>query len=258
MAATILNHHALEGTEELTREGLSDWAIGAACANVIGQSFHDGFMSIPDTLSHVYEIRPVETFLPQLALAQWQGGRLEASGRGPAGAIYYGLAGTPWGIARYSARGEIDEQDLINAPALDLILAGAREMGRAAKRTIQDLHGNYTDAGFSDTALNGAFEAMGKQTLSDDSGVPLHVNCQGRYLIVSPTIYGSALREAHRLWAGTSPIEVRSESRLSGLGLLHPKEETVVQAPPDSSWLVAAPNSAICCLVLGAGARLHG
>jgi len=273
-AAELLNKPPAENDKELVRQGLSDWAISAAFSSVVGQAFYDGFRLTPDSLQGVYDIQAVENFLPQMALSQYQGGRLTVASRGRAESLFYGLGGQPWAISRFTAQAAIDEIDLVNVRALDTLVEGAKEMGRAAKRLIADTlwalvfsnplmpddvvcfdaatHGNYAAAAFSDTALDSAFAALGRQTLTDDEGLPLHVNASGRYLIVSPAIFGPAQRQSHCLWAGLTPIEVRSESRLTTLGFLHPTAEQIVTAPTDSSWLLAAPASTIKCLVLGA------
>ncbi len=216
--------------------------------------------------------------MPQLAISQYEAGRLHKQGTGAAENIYMGLGGQPWAIERYTAMAEIREEDLINSPTVSLQLAASREMGRAAKRAILDLcwslilsnplmgadglpcfdpsHGNYATGGGSalgETALDAGFEALGSQVFLDDEGLPIHVNGRGQILVTAPKVYGLGRRLARHLQLGDAgDLQVRSESRLSTIGIVNPKDENIIVSPSDSAWLLAVPAKTITSLVVGA------
>jgi len=276
MAAEVLGATRYENDHDSVRQGLSNFGVNTAFSGLIGESFHDGYRDSPNTLALIYDVAPIINFLPQLAISQYQGGRLHRQGTGAAEDIYLGLGGQPWAIDRYSAQAAIDEQDLLNSPTISLQLAASREMGRAAKRCVLDLawalllsnpvladevacfdaatHNNYAAAALSEGALDSALESLGGQIFRDDEDAPVHINGRGEVLITAPKVYGLARRLARHLQLGNSgDLEVRSESRLvQSIGIADPKSEMLVASPTDSAWLLAVPARTITCLVIGA------
>jgi hypothetical protein len=128
-----------ENAQQVVRAGLSSASVTTAFSTQVNLAFFDAFRSAPNSLAEIVTIQSVENFLPATAISQWQSGRLTVGGRGGADSFFFGLAGQPWGLARYSTVFSIDEVDIFNSPQIDLATIATKEVARAAKRCVSDL-----------------------------------------------------------------------------------------------------------------------
>jgi hypothetical protein len=91
-------------------------------------------------------------------------------------------------------------------------------------------HSNYATGGGSAltaTTLDTAIGAVGLQHLTDDEGDPIHANLQAKYLMVPPQLVGAGRRAVRNMLCDDDAFEIRQESRLSALGVVNPKTDTI-------------------------------
>jgi hypothetical protein len=91
-----------DDARQVTRAALSSAEVTTAFSAAVNLLFLDAYGRTPNTLADVVTPAMVENFLPATAISLWQSGRLTAAGKSQANSLFFGLAGQPWGIARFS------------------------------------------------------------------------------------------------------------------------------------------------------------
>ncbi len=281
-ALKVCNVELPDSPQEVIRSGLSNANTAAAFTGQVNQFFVDSFREVKNTLLDILSYQDIESFIPGIVLTQYQSGRLEPQGKDPASHFYFGLKGENWGLSRFSTRFVICEEDLVSSVSVDLASVATKEVARAAARTLPDLcyalllsnpkmvadglplfdagHSNYATGSGSALQASGvdapdvldtALAAIGKQVMTDNSGLPIHIGLAPKVLICAPGAYGPGRRFARRLrLQDGADLEVRMESRLSSLGTVDP-QTGVLFCGGDGAWLLASPGKLAASLVVG-------
>jgi hypothetical protein len=271
-----------ESPAGVIRAGLSTAAAIDAFSGLVNLEFFSGFEAVPASHADWTTITSAENFLPAFGLSVLQESRLFQAGKGEAPDATFGLFAEHWGLARYSAQINLDEQDLINAGTVSLSMAAVRALGRAAAMVPGDLvygllmrnpvtardgkaffstdHDNLASGGSSGlqsggtdnaAALDTAMAAVAAQAVADiESGIPIPSFTQPKYLICSPPVYPAARRLARLMVLDDGQdIVCRAEPRMQ-LGVADPSTETTI-AGSNTSWMLASPASIGPSVLLG-------
>ena len=216
-------------------------------------------------------------FLPAEVFSLESGARLERLPKGgEAKHISFGTKGQHWAIARYAGQFVLDEMNMLDGQHVGAVLLAAGQLAAAARRIRPDMvyalllsnptleadnkalfhadHNNYVTGGgtaLGATSFDTAISAIGLQHLTDDEGDPIHPNHAAKFAIIPPQLVGLARRTVRDMVLGDgNDIEVRQESRLSALGVVNPKNDTIVTGSA-TNWMLTAPASSRPSIVVG-------
>ena len=265
-----------ENEPDTIRTALSGGTVVAdAFTGALGQAIAVGAAEAPDTTRGWCYETPVLNFKETTTLTINGSSSFKPLKRGgTAEHVDISIDGTSWKIARYAQQLFLEDQDLYDDTLRSLLLV-ARQMGAAASRLRPDLvyslllanaaihdnvalfhadHGNLTTGGgsaLSDNALEVGLAAVGNQRQIDGDGNPIHLGNQARFLVVPPSLVGTARRVTRNVALGDgNDLEVRSESRISATGVIDPATGTK-QTGSATNWILAAPALAFPSVVVG-------
>jgi hypothetical protein len=269
-------HTADKSDHQVVRAGLSMASVQDAFTGLVNMHFFAGYESVPNSTDGWVTPASLQSFLPAHAVGVFEECRLSRAGRQEADSGYFGMFAENWALARYASQLNIDEQDLVNSPSVDLSMAAARALGRAAACCVGDIifgllmrnepttrdglrffctdHGNYATGGSSaldETPLDTALAAVASQSSPDEeTSIPIPTFTRGKYLIVSPALLGKARRLCRWMsLADGNDLIVRPEPRLT-LGVADPSTETIISGST-TSWMLASPSSIGPSVVVG-------
>lgn len=269
-----LGHSAPEGDSNIVRAMTANATIADAIDSAFSAEFLAAAVGEPDTTREWTREMSSPNFRQSELYAFATGGRLERVHRGDAAhEDNCDLAKTTFRVARFGKRLEVDEQDMTDGQSIGAILQLVRQMGAEASRVRPDLvyslllenptlaydsvalfddtdHANLGTAALASTSIDDAIAAIGNQSLTDQGGRPIHLNNQGRLLIVPPDLTATARGLARDLQLGDGQdIKVLQESRLSATGVYDPANETT-RTGSATNWLLAASASSMPAIVV--------
>lgn len=236
----------------------------------------DGYRMNNDTTAGWVRTVPLPNFLPSKLAISETPVRLSKIGRGgTAATVAFGLSDdAEWRLARFACQFQFDEMDMLDTEEIGLLQVALAEVGMAARRMIPDMiyallltnaaiadgvalfhtsRGNIASGGGSalqESAIDAGLAAIASQCLADNEGDPVHLGLAAKYLMVPPDDIGKARRYVCQNWTGEGDLEVRPESRLSTVGLVDPRDDSII-AGNGNNWLLAAPEEQAAGIVLG-------
>ncbi len=276
-----LGHDTIPEQAIAVRHGLSSVIGTDLMTDLATVAIVAGTESEPDTTEGWTRVVPLPNFKDANVVVNDTVPRPGKLGRGgSAPFVSMTMATDSWKLTRFAAQFVIDEQDRIDTEHFDLWADALQEVGRSFARLKADMvyslllansttpdgtalfhadHDNLETAALGATALQTCRKNIAGRVLTDDSGVPSHLNLDGRYLICPPDLADSGRIIARSIIDGLqtvvvrggSDLVVRSESRLGTAGVFDHVAE-VIRTGTATNYLVAAPASQRPCILVGA------
>jgi hypothetical protein len=184
--------------------------------------------------------------------------------------------GTNWKLSRYAAQAVVSEEDLLDDAPVRVLLTLGEQLGAAARRVVGDLvyslllanptladgtalfatgHANLGTGGGSAldaTSLGAGMAAIAAQVQRDVQERAIHVNGEGRFLVVPPQLAATARSIVRNVTLGDGhDLQVRVESRLGAAGVTDPDSGQTF-AGTATNWLLCAKETATPSIVIGA------
>ena len=266
-----LDRNADDG--DVFRSALSHVEGVADMLGMVNQAIVRGFRETNDTTSGWVRTVDLPNFLASEIAAVSVEPRLEKIARGGVSpTVGFGVAKQGWRLARFGAKFQIDERDVLDGRPLQVYQAAIEEVGKAARRLVPDLvyslllanptlasgvaifdasRNNNGTAALAQASLDAGLAAVANQTRPDREGDPVHVGNAARYLVTPPNLFGTAKRLARAMQTGDGDLIVRAESRIGSAGVLNPTTDEIVSGLI-TNWLLTSPTDRAAGVVVGA------
>lgn len=251
---------------ERVQRGLGIAEGVAALASVIYSAILAGTTSVRNTVSDWVTYQPLQNYRPHELGTPTVLPRVGTIARGDSatGGLMR-VDSQQSKLAHFGLAFSLDEQDILDQRTIGALTVPLVECGKALGRLVPDLvysellgnptldrdgvtvfhasRGNLVTTALADASLDAGVAAIGKQTLPDEDGRPVHLGLQPATLVVPPDLAGTSRKLIRdRMLGDDADLKLVSDSRLSDGGLVDPRTDETVTGTTTNWLLVARPE----------------